>query len=94
MSRETWNTIIHSKTFYVRTYRTGGTALIISLLINLLCGLGIYYIYFHEPIRDYYATSGVTPPVKLSPLNEPNYSSIPLLEPDPIEDNTLKAVPE
>ncbi|KTC85953.1 MULTISPECIES: type IVB secretion system protein IcmM/DotJ [Legionella] len=94
MSRETWNTIINSKSFYVRTYRMGGRTLIISLIINILLGLAIYYLYFHQPERDFYATSGITPPIQLKPMDEPNYSATPLLAPDPIENNTVKVIPQ
>ncbi|KTD24578.1 MULTISPECIES: type IVB secretion system protein IcmM/DotJ [Legionella] len=94
MSQEAWNTIKRSKSFYIRTYRIGGTSLVISLILNLLLVLGIYYLYFHEPERDFYATSGVTPPVLLNPLDEPNYSSTPLLPPDPIDDDSEKVIPQ
>ncbi|ARG96823.1 type IVB secretion system protein IcmM/DotJ [Legionella micdadei] len=94
MSQEVWGTIKRSKSFYIRTYRLGATSLLISLMLNLLLILGIYYLYFHEPERDYYATSGITPPVPLTPLDEPNYSSTPLLPPDPIDDNSEKVIPQ
>jgi intracellular multiplication protein IcmM len=94
MSRETWGIIRNSKSFYIRTYRAAGKSLVISLFINFLLSLAIYYFYFHQPIRDYYSTSGITPPVKLKPLNEPNYSTTPLLETDPAEDNPIKIIPD
>lgn len=94
MGREAWNTKIHSKFFYVRTYRWSGRSLVISLLINLLLSLGIYYRYFHEPIRDFYATSGIVAPVQLKPLNERNYSATPLLDADPIDSETTKIIPD
>lgn len=94
MSREAWNTRIHAKFFYVRTYRVAGRYLIVSLLVNLLLSLGIYYRYFHEPERDYYATSGITPPIQLKVLDEPNYSATPLLPADPTSDDTVKVIPD
>ncbi len=94
MGQETWNTIKHSKSFYIRTYRAGATSLIVSLILNILLGLGIYYFHFYEPERDYYATSGIVPPVKLTPLNEPNYSATPLLEADPPNDETVRVIPQ
>lgn len=94
MGRETWKTIINSKSFYVRTYRMGGRALIASLVINILLGLAIYYLYFHQPERDFYATSGITPPVQLTPMEEPNYSATPLLAPDPVENESVKVIPQ
>ena len=62
MSGDNWNKIINSKSFYIRTYRVAGKGLIISLVINIVLCLAIYYSYFHQPIRDFYATSGITPP--------------------------------
>ncbi|MBA3536785.1 MAG: phosphoesterase [Tatlockia sp.] len=94
MAGEAWNKIINSKSFYIRTYRVAGRTLIISLLINFLLSLAIYYLYFHQPVRDFYATSGITPPVKLNPLEQPNYSATPLLETDPPNDNTVKIIPD
>lgn len=94
MGRETWNNTIHSKSFYIRTYRLAGRALLVSLLANLLLGLGIYYRYFHEPLRDYYATSGIVPPVQLKALDERNYSATPLLAADPTNDDTVKIIPD
>lgn len=94
MGREIWNAIKQSKTFYIRTYRACLTVTAFSLLLNLIIGLVIYYLYFNEPERDFYATSGITSPVKLTPLNEPNYSSKPLLANDPPSEDTVKEIPE
>lgn len=94
MSRESWNTIKQSKTFFIRTYRMIGTLIIVSLALNFLMGTVIYYLYFHQPVRDFYATSGITPPVKLKPLDEPNNSTTPLLDPDPIDNEPEKVIPQ
>ena len=94
MGRETWNTIKQSKSFYVRTYRMTGTLIIVSLLLNLLMGLIIYYLYFHQPARDFYATSGIIPPIKLKALDEPNNSPTALLPPDPVNDESVKVIPQ
>lgn len=94
MGRETWNTIKRSKSFYVRTYRQAGMYLIASVFINVFLGLAIYYVHFHEPERDFYATSGVAPPIKLTPLTAPNYSGTALLPPDPINDDEMKVIPQ
>lgn len=94
MSRESWNTIKQSKGFYIRTYRIATTMVGLSLLANLFFGLAIYYVHFHEPPTVFYATSGITPPIKLNPLNQPNYKSTPLLQPSPVEDNEAKAIPQ
>ncbi|KTD19362.1 Component of the Dot/Icm secretion system. inner membrane protein [Legionella lansingensis] len=94
MTRGTWDTIKSSKGFYVRTYRKGIKWVIVSLTINLFLTLAIYYVHFNEPERDYYATSGITPPVKLTPLDKPNYSSTPLLEPDPVNEDETRVIPQ
>ncbi|MBA2709342.1 MAG: phosphoesterase [Tatlockia sp.] len=94
MASEAWNKIISSKSFYVRTYRMAGKGLIISLLLNFLLSLGIYYLYFNQPKRAFYATSGITPPVQLKALDQRNYSTVPLLEADPPDDNTVKMIPD
>ncbi|ASQ45262.1 type IVB secretion system protein IcmM/DotJ [Legionella clemsonensis] len=94
MGRETWDTIKRSKAFYIRTYRKGGTFVIVSLIINILLSLLIYYIHFNQPEPDFYATSGITPPIQLTPLNAPNYSSTPLLEPDPTNEDETRVIPQ
>ena len=71
-----------------------GTWLVVSLGLNLLLGLAIYYLHMHQPERDYYATSGIIPPIKLTPMAEPNYSATPLLEPDPTNDDEPKVIPQ
>ena len=90
----TWNTIKHSKAFYSHTYRMAGTVIIISLALNLLMGLIIYYLYFHQPERDFYATSGITPPIKLQPMEQANNSATPLLPPDPVNNEPEKVIPQ
>lgn len=94
MSRETWNTIKHSKRFYVDTYRKASGALVISMLLNLLMGIAIHYMYFHQPEHDFYATNGVTPPVQLTYMDEPNNTSVPLLGNDSDEQNEYKVIPQ
>ncbi|WP_133128942.1 type IVB secretion system protein IcmM/DotJ [Legionella nagasakiensis] len=79
MSRVAWDLIKNSKHFYVDTYRKAITFLLFSTVLNVFLGMGIYYAYFNLPEPDFYATSGVTPPVMLTSLDEPNYTSVPLL---------------
>lgn len=93
MSRGTWEIIKHSKSFYIRTYRLGVKSLIISMVINLLLGLMVCYVHFYQLEPDYYATSGIVPPIRLAALLTPNYSNAPLLEPDPIEEEVTKMIP-
>lgn len=85
-----------SKNFYVSTFRACTRLLYISLLINLILGVAIYYVYFHQPSRNYYATNGVTAPEPLAPMAQPNNSSYPLLPPDPVDPllQQDKALPE
>lgn len=94
MGRESWNSIKQSKSFYVNIYRRGIFVLIISLGINAALSLVIYYLYFHQPIRDFYATNGITAPEKLNPMNERNYSATALLEPDSINNDVVKIIPQ
>ncbi len=94
MSRESWNLIKHSKRFYVSTYRKAGSALVISILINLMLGLAVYYTYFTRPEPDFYATSGMTPPIQLTYMDERNNTSVPLLASDQDDDYNNKVIPQ
>lgn len=94
MSRETWNLIKDSKQFYVGTYRRMGTALVISILVNLALGCGIFYTYSNLPEPEFYATSGIAPPVLLTAMDIPNNTSVALLAPDPEIENNVKKIPE
>jgi intracellular multiplication protein IcmM len=66
----------------------------VSTLVNLLFGLFISYIYLHEPQRDYYATSGISPPIKLDYMLTPNMSDHPLLDSDPPLDDKIREIPQ
>ncbi len=94
MSRETWELIKSSKNFYVNSYRRGLIALIISLIVNCVFGVLIGYVHLTEPERDFYATSGIAPPIQLQPLLAPNYSSNALLPPDPPAESEDKLIPQ
>ncbi|AUH70739.1 Component of the Dot/Icm secretion system. inner membrane protein [Legionella sainthelensi] len=94
MSRETWSLIKKSKRFDVNVYRRGIVALIFSLMLSCVFCLLLFYIYLTEPERDFYATSGVAPPIKLNPMLSPNYSAQALLPPDPVSDGEDKLIPE
>jgi intracellular multiplication protein IcmM len=94
MSREAWSKIKYGKNFNVNIYRRGLVALILSLVLSCVFGGSIFYIYMHLPERDYYATSGVTPPVKLQARLTPNESSVALLEPDPPTDDIPRYIPQ
>lgn len=94
MNRESWDLIKNSKIFNVSVYRRGLTAVIISLTLSCILGILLFYIYISEPERDYYATNGVTPPVKLTSMGTPNMSSRALLDPDPPTDLAEKLIPQ
>jgi intracellular multiplication protein IcmM len=94
MSSETWTLIKNSKNFNVRILRRGSSVLIASLVLNLIFGVSIFYRYLHLPPRDYYATSGITPPVMLTALKAPNYTAQALLPPDPPIENVEKVIPQ
>lgn len=93
MSKAQWNLIKQSKHFYVGTYRGALTTLLISITLNLLLGLAIYYTYFSRPEHDFYATNGVTAPVELNPMDSPNNSSNPLLQSAPQKEEDNKEIP-
>lgn len=94
MSREAWRLISQSKRFYIMTYRRVGSILLLSVSLNLVLGLLIHRAYFHLPERHIYATNGATPPEELVPMDEPNYSSSPLLANDLPGDRELKVMPQ
>ncbi|KTD75544.1 type IVB secretion system protein IcmM/DotJ [Legionella waltersii] len=94
MSREEWTLTKEHKNFNVHIYRRGIKFLLISLLISTSFIAFIFYIYLNIPERDYYATNGVTPPVKLTAMMTPNMSSNALLEPDPPTDNVQLVIPQ
>ena len=94
MSRETWDLIKHNKNFYVHIYRLGLLFIIISLILSCTMGLLMFYLYVHEPERDYYATSGITPPIMLNALSAPNETPNALLPPDPPTDDVQRVIPQ
>ena len=79
MSRETWHLIIHSKHFYVHTYRRVGNVVLLSMILNFCLGCGLYYVYFNRPDAAYYATNGITAPDRLTSMDMPNDTSAALL---------------
>lgn len=94
MARVIWDALKHSKHFYVTTYRLTASVLIISSLCNVLLLIIVYYLYFSRPSPDYYATNGVTPPLKLNPMTKPNYKSNSLLEDEQDIPNENKVIPQ
>lgn len=95
MGRQAWHLIKRKNFFYIQTFRKAGAFLLISLVLNAVFIVAIYFAFTHQPERDFYATSGVTDPVKLTPMSTPNYSSEALLPPDPVnDDDARKVIPQ
>ncbi|MBA2648248.1 MAG: phosphoesterase [Legionella sp.] len=94
MNREAWNLIKQNKNFYIHVYRRGIKVLIGMLIINGLLQLLIFYFYLVQPEPNYYETNGVTEPRQLKPRSIPNYTSVPLLEPDPPPENLERDIPQ
>lgn len=94
MGKAAWAIMKAKKSFNVHIYRRGLTVFILAMLINIVMVVFISHIYLHEPERDYYATSGIAPPVQLTPMFRPNMDSKPLLDPDPPTDNSARPVPQ
>ena len=94
MTQSAWDVIKRSKGFYINTYRKTGYILLFSIIVNLIFVFSIYYIYFNQSINDFYATSGMTSPIKLTFLDSPNNTSSPLLANDPETENENKVIPQ
>ena len=94
MSREVWRLIRSSKGFYVRSFRRVGSILVVSVSVNLVFGLMIFYVYLNRSDPQIYATSGAMPPEALVSMDEPNYTSSPLLADDQMPDQETKVVPQ
>ena len=94
MSVKTWNLIKRSKRFYIRTYRGIETAILISVTISVGLISSVSYTYSIQPEPDYYSTYGETAPAPLIAMDEPNYSSQPLLASDSTQDSDVRAVPQ
>ena len=94
MTRSVWRTKIASKSFYIRTYRRTCNWIVVSLLVSIVLSAAISYLYFHQPMRQFYATNGITAPVQLDPLDSANNLSKALLPPDPVIPGQTKLIPE
>ena len=94
MSKKIWMLIKQNKNFNVNVYRRGLTFLFLALFFNIGLGVLIAYIHLNQPVHDFYATSGVTAPIQLDPMDSPNTSSQPLLEPDPPTDDRERIIPQ
>ena len=94
MTKAQWITIKQSKSFYVRNYRNLISLMIFSSALSLVFCILIYFVYMSRPEHVFYSTNGVTAPIKLTVMSEPNYSDVALLPPDPIDNAIPKLIPE
>ena len=84
------NKVKSSKLFYRGLFRRLLYLMIFSVMLNIIF---VYFIYREIKLRpgpNYYATSGVSPPIELKALSHPNYSSTPLLKASPATDEMAK----
>lgn len=77
--------------FYVQSFRMVVNFFLVFSVLNVLFFLMVVYFYYAHPQREYYSSNGVTFPVKLTPLKEPNYLKKALL-PDDIPKEKLPDV--
>lgn len=91
---QNWSVLKQSKNFNSEIYRRGLLALLISLTLNGLLSLYLVYRYINQPAADYYSTNGVTAPLKLRAMLNPNYSSEYLLPSDIPTDDTSRLIPQ
>lgn len=84
MTTESYKNAPRQKNFYVHLFRRCVSFLLISLVINALFLVGIFYKYITRPEPDYYSTNGITAPVLLTALLQPNFTSKALLKADPV----------
>jgi len=94
MSKNNWNLIKQSKGFYINTYRKTSHVLLFSVFLNLIFVFSIYYVYFNQSENDFYATSGITSPIKLTALESRNNTSTALLANDPENELENKVIPQ
>lgn len=87
MSIQKVREIKSNKVFMRNCFRKVIVLLFCSLFLNGLLCFGIYTNMINRKLPDYYSTTGLTPPLKLKPLSEPNYTSKALLESAPEYDD-------
>ncbi|NCT56285.1 MAG: hypothetical protein GW760_01025 [Legionella sp.] len=83
MRRQVWRNIRRTKRFYTTTFRFSQSALVFSLVINVVLGVVIWHTYLYQPKRHFYITNGMVPPTEVIPLDARNMSAVPLLGNDP-----------
>lgn len=93
MSRQLWDRVKASKFFYIKTYRWTGSLLVISCALNVLFLIWVFIMQLTAGEPSFYATSGITSPIELTPLTLPNYSAEPLLPNDPVNNESERPIP-
>lgn len=73
------------KHFFRNSFRNVLWIIYASLFLNIIFIIGIYQVLINVEDPDYFATSGIKPPIKLTALFHPNNSSRALLPPAPVE---------
>ena len=94
MSRHELKIQMASKFFYVRVYRWSLNLLFVSVAMNVGLIVLDWLYYVHQPSPNYYATSGVTAPIKLTWRALPNHTSQFLLPTTPPVVEEKKRIPE
>jgi hypothetical protein len=74
--------LINRRYFFVISYRLILNGLILCNICNLIFLGVVSYLFYTRGQHVYYATSGESSPLQLTPLFSPNYSSKPLLPDD------------
>lgn len=94
MGRAKWKQIQKKKGFHQRNFRILGTVLVISTFLNLILGVKVGHLYLTRPDNTFYSTNGAVPPEELTPMSQPNMTSVPLLPDDPSNDEEVKVIPQ
>ncbi|WP_367606363.1 phosphoesterase [Legionella sp. W05-934-2] len=94
MSKEAWYRKLESIQFYIVTFRRLSGFLLVSFIVNVIFGVLIYFKYFHQGDHVYYATNGIVSPEKLTPRDEPNFSSEALLATPKTVQEASKPIPD
>ena len=72
----------------------GSSVLMVSIVLNVFLGVAIYQECINQPEQDFYATDGITPPVKLTAMNHENKTSSALLADDQNRNESSKVMPQ
>lgn len=83
------------KNFYRNLFRRCVFLNMVLGVLGVVQAVLIFFLYISRPEPDYYSTSGVTAPIKLTGLSQPNNGPEPLLKPDlPDEMSEGKTIPQ